>query len=88
MWPLNCIGVYMNDKTFNIVLDYEGTHYEGWVTPSDKKGTDGKPKSFHVVLNETMFGNLSFSNNNWTVDEQRPEGLTNEVGKYIQSAWK
>ena len=78
----------MNEKTFNIAFDFEGIHYEGWVTPSEKTGTDGKPKSFHVILNETMFGNLSFSDDTWTVDEQRPEDLTNEVGKYIQSAWK
>jgi hypothetical protein len=78
----------MSDKTFNIALDHEGMHYEGWVTPSDKLTEDGKPKSFHVVLNETMFGNLSLSGEHWTVDEQRPAGLVEEVGKYIQSNWK
>ena len=82
------MGTGMNDKTFNIALDYEGIHYEGWVTPSDKEGADGKPKSFHVVLNETMFGNLSSSDGTWTVDEQRPEGLVKEVGNYIQANWK
>lgn len=78
----------MNDQSFNITLDFEGTHYEGWITPSDKTEADGKPKSFHVVLNETMFGNLSLSEDTWTVDEQRPEGLVKEVGKYIQANLK
>lgn len=77
-----------NEKTFNIALDYEGIHYQGWITPSDKIGEDGMPRSFHVVLNETMFGNLSRSGDTWTVDEQRPDGLVQEVGRYIQSTWK
>lgn len=82
------MGSIMNKDTFNIVLDYEGTHYEGWVTPSDKKSKDGKPASFHVVLNETMFGNVSLNGDSWTVDEQRPDGLVQEIGKYIQTSWK
>lgn len=78
----------MSDQTFNIALDFEGVHYEGWVTPSDKKKQDGQPASFHVVLNETMFGNLSLSGGTWAVDEQRPEGLVQEVGKCIETNWK
>ena len=78
----------MNDKTFNIALDYEGIHYQGWVTPSDKLHADHKPKSFHVVLNDTMFGNLSKDGEKWAIDEQRPAGMVQEVGRFIQATWK
>lgn len=78
----------MNDKTFDIAFDYEGVHYTGWVTPSERVQADGQPGSYHVVLNDTLFGNVSFNNDQWTVDQQRPAGLVAEVGRIIQSRWK
>lgn len=75
----------MNDKTFDISLAYDGIQYQGWVTPSAEHHADGMPRSFHVVLNETMFGNLSKSGDNWVIDQQRPAAMVEQVGKLIQS---
>lgn len=41
------------------------------------------PVSFHVVLNHVHFGNLSFDNGKWLVDEQRPAHLIAATGKAI-----
>ena len=78
----------MEDKTINIELTWDGLHYKGWATPSEHKNDNGKPRSFHVVLNDTMFGNLSWNKEKWTADEQRPEGMVEAVGHIIQSNWK
>jgi len=42
--------------------------------PSDKLNDKGMPVSFHVVLNEVSFGNLSLSGGKWIIDEDRPAG--------------
>jgi hypothetical protein len=78
----------MSHEPIDIQLDFNGVHYAGWATPNEKQHEDGWPKSFHVVLNETMFGNVSRDNDQWLVDEQRPEGMANVVGKAIAAAYK
>ncbi len=77
----------MDNDSFDIVFDLDGKHYEGWVTPSVHLKEDGSPKSFHVVLDDVLFGNISHDNNTWVVDEQRPENLTAAVGKFIQDIY-
>jgi hypothetical protein len=74
----------MQDTSFNIVFDLNGNLYKGWATPSEHKKEDGSPKSFYVVLNGVMFGNVSHNNTVWTVDEDRPDDLTERVGKFIE----
>jgi hypothetical protein len=69
---------------FDIAFELEGTKYKGWVNPSDKTNDGGMPASFHVVLNDTSFGYLSHNNGEWTVNEDRPEGLVKKVGKEIE----
>jgi hypothetical protein len=78
----------MSHEPIDIALDFDGIHYAGWATPSDKYHENGWPKSFHVVLNETFFGNLSFDNDTWLVDEQRPDELVDKVGTAIKSKYK
>ena len=75
------------DKIFNIEFDADGTKYTGWVNPSDKLNDDGFPASFHVVLNDTSFGYVSHNNGEWTVNEDRPAGLTEKVGKAIEKKY-
>jgi hypothetical protein len=75
------------DKIFNISFEADGTKYTGWVNPSDKLNNDGLPVSFHVVLNDASFGHVSYSNNEWTVNEDRPEGLIEQVGKAIEKKY-
>lgn len=75
---------YMQDTSFNIVFTQNGIVYKGWATPSEHTKKDGSPKSYHVVLNGVMFGNVSFDNGHWAVDEERPEDLTAAVAKCIE----
>ena len=72
------------EKIFDIQFESEGTTYKGWVNPSDKLHDDGKPASFHVVLNNVFFGNLSLSDGNWVVDEPRPAALIEAAGKQVE----
>jgi hypothetical protein len=72
-------------QPIDISVIVDGKEYKGWATPSDKNKEDGSPKSFHVVLNDVMFGNISHSSEKtWTVDEQRPQELVEAVGKYLE----
>jgi hypothetical protein len=71
-------------ENIDISLDVNGKHYKGWATPSGKNNKEGLPKSFHVVLNDVMFGNVSYSNDNWVIDEQRPPELVEAVGSFLQ----
>jgi hypothetical protein len=73
----------MEDTSFDIAFDYEGIHYKGWVTPAEAHNAAGKPRSFHVVLNDTLFGNLAYHDDQWTIDEQRPAGMVELVGAII-----
>jgi len=78
----------MKDNSFDIAVDANGKHYEGWATPSEHKKHDGSPKSFHVVLDGVMFGNIAHDGTAWSVDEDRPDALTEAVGQFIESAYK
>lgn len=74
----------MEDNSFDIAVDAGGKHYDGWATPSAHKKEDGSPKSFHVVLNGVMFGNVSCNDTVWNVDEPRPDDLTEAVGSLLR----
>ena len=74
------------DKIFDIEFQSGGRSYKGWVNPSDKLSDTGLPASFHVVLNNVFFGNLSLSAGKWNVDEDRPDALVDAAGREI-SRW-
>jgi hypothetical protein len=74
----------MEDKIFDIRFTSGGVLYEGWVNPSEKTSPDGKPVSFHVVLNKVSFGYLSFHECKWTVNEERPAALVEAAGREIE----
>ena len=78
----------MESDLFDISFTFDNQEYKGWVHPSDKLNESGVPASFHVVINETSFGNLSFSQCKWAVDEQRPSGLTKLIGREIEKHYK
>lgn len=71
------------EKTFDIEFQHDRKNYKGWVIPSGKKNDSGKPVSYHVVLNEVFFGNLTRHNNTWEIDTQRENGLVQAVGEMI-----
>ena len=75
----------MEDNIFDISFDYNGLHYKGWVNPSPKKQSDGTPASYHVVLNDISFGNVSFNQGKWINSEDRPGELIALVGKHIEN---
>jgi hypothetical protein len=75
------------NKIFNIAFEADGVNYTGWVNPSDKLNEDGFPASFHVVLNEVSFGHVTHNNGEWTVNEDRPAGLIEKVGKAIEKQY-
>jgi hypothetical protein len=74
----------MEENIFDIALEYEGQSFQGWVHPSEKQDETGKPVSFNVVLNEVHFGYLSFDQCKWMINEERPAGLVEAVGKEIE----
>ena len=76
------------EKIFDIEVECDGTNYKGWANPSGKFNDDGLPASFHVVLNETSFGHLSYSNGKWSSDQQRPAALVEAVGEGIRQQYK
>jgi hypothetical protein len=78
----------MSEEFFNIEFDHDNIHYNGIITPSEKIREDGTPKSFHVVLNKVLFGNVHYNNSKWAVDEQRPDALTEIVGKQIEQYYQ
>ena len=72
-----------NHKFFDIGFSHEGQQYSGWVNPSDKLNAEGKPISFHVVLNDVSFGYVSY-NGSWKVNEARPHALVECVEEQIE----
>jgi hypothetical protein len=73
----------MNRNTIPVQFEHKGLAYDGWATPSEQQHEDGEPKSYHVVLNMVMFGDLSLNHGKWLSDQQRPHELVVEVGKLL-----
>jgi len=78
----------MEDKIFDIRFTTGGVLYDGWVNPSEKTAADGRPASFHVVLNKVSFGYLSFHDCKWTVNEERPAALVEAAGREIEKHYE
>ena len=78
----------MEDKIFDISFELDNKQYKGWVNPSDDLNDSGTPVSFHVVLNDTSFGYLSYRDCNWMINEERPEGLVKLAGKQIEKHYQ
>ena len=78
----------MNTEIFDISFENQGTTYKGWVHPSEKMNGEGRPASYHVVLNDVSFGYLSFQDCSWTVNENRPEALVKAAGEEIEKYYK
>ena len=82
-------SAFMREDYFTINFKQGGILYEGVVTPSEKLQENGLPKSYHVVLNNVLFGNVSYNHTKWAVDEQRPQELTDLVGECINKhSWE
>jgi len=78
----------MVDRIFDIEVEYEGKILKGWINPSEKLNVQGVPSSFHVVLNDTSFGYLSFQNCKWSVNEERPGPLVKLIGRQIEKHYQ
>jgi hypothetical protein len=73
----------MEKVSIPVSFKYNGVEYKGWATPSDHKHPDGLAASYHVVLNETFFGDMSLSDGHWTISEQRPADLVKATGEAL-----
>ena len=78
----------MENRIFDISFENDGKRYSGWVNPSDKINENGIPVSFHVVLDGTSFGYLSFNDCKWTINEERPSSLIEAVGHEIEKKYQ
>jgi hypothetical protein len=78
----------MEEKIFDISFESDGNKYTGWVNPSDKTDANGKPVSFHVVLNGVSFGYLSLNDCQWTINEDRPPSLVRAVAHEIEKRYE
>lgn len=78
----------MKDDIFDIAFQQDGKEYKGWVNPADKLNEDGQPTSYHVVLNGVSFGYLAFKDCEWTINENRPEGLVKAAVEQIEKHYK
>jgi hypothetical protein len=78
----------MDENIFDISFKVDGKEYSGWVNPSEKTDENGKPASFHVVLDGVSFGYLSFNNCKWTINEDRPASLIVAVGHEIERKYE
>jgi hypothetical protein len=78
----------MEEKIFDISFESAEKKYNGWVNPSERLDHDGKPLSFHVVLNNIFFGELSLYHCQWNINESRPHQLVEAVGKEIEKYYK
>ena len=78
----------MEKTSIPLELDCQGIHYTGWATPSDSVHPDGYAKSYHVVLNEVFFGDLSYDHGKWIIDQQRPHELVVAVGHCLEKIVK
>jgi len=76
------------DRIFDIAFQCDGRQYKGWVNPSKKTHKNGRPTSFRVVLEGVYFGNLSLDNCKWAINEDRPDSLTEAVGREIEKHYR
>ncbi|HUR65896.1 MAG TPA: hypothetical protein VMZ03_06065 [Chitinophagaceae bacterium] len=74
----------MEDDIFDISFVTGDKKYTGWVNPSEKLDSAGKPVSFHVVLNDTSFAYLSYYDCRWIANEEKSEELVSKAGEEIE----
>jgi hypothetical protein len=78
----------MEEKLFDISFQSGEKRYAGWVKPSEKLNDIGAARSYHVVLENTFFGELSLNNCHWIINQPRPHLLVEAVGKEIEKHFK
>ena len=75
-------------RIFDISFQCDDRQYKGWVNPSERMDKNGKPTSFHVVLEGVFFGDLSVNNCKWAINEDRPDSLIEAVGREIEKHYQ
>ena len=78
----------MKENIFDISFERNGKQYAGWVNPSREMDGNGKPVSFHVVIDGVSFGHLSLLDCQWTNNAERPTTLNDAVGKEIEKHYE
>jgi hypothetical protein len=78
----------MEEAVFDISFRSGEKIYAGWVKPSEKLNNTGVASSYHVVLENTFFGELSLNKCHWIINQSRPHLLVEAVGKEIEKHFK
>jgi hypothetical protein len=78
----------MKEDVFEISFEIGEKKYAGWVRPSEKLNGSGAAQSYHVVLENTFFGELTLNNCHWIINQSRPHLLVESVGKEIEKHFK
>jgi hypothetical protein len=75
---------------FHCLWILRGEHYEGTITPSVEKGSDGMPVYFRVTLGDEPFANLCCGPKGWSEREgaDTPKGLISAIGDYIMDYYE
>jgi hypothetical protein len=78
------------DKSFPLSLDFEGSHYEGVISPSEVHGRNGLPVYFRVMLGGKLYAYLCCSDYGWKKWdlEDKSTGLTQAIGAYIRAYYE
>ncbi|HVS98688.1 MAG TPA: hypothetical protein VHE54_19485 [Puia sp.] len=78
------------DKSIKLSLDFEGRHYDGTITPSGKRGANGVPVYFRVMLGDSLFAYICCTDNGWRArdGQQQHNGLVTAIGNYIMEYYE
>lgn len=80
-----------NDATFPFKIDFEGTAYEGLITPSGETDKYGMPVYFRIKIGDKFFAYLCCADSVWGRKDSQDvgdEGLIQEIGEYIKAHYQ
>ena len=80
-----------NAASFPLSLDFEGSNYQGTVTPSEDSDNNGVPVYFRVMLGDEFFAYLCCGEIGWgrKDDEDKGDsGLIQVIGDYIKAHYQ
>ncbi|MDP4150077.1 MAG: hypothetical protein Q8927_07820 [Bacteroidota bacterium] len=80
-----------NEATFPFSLDFEGTHYDGLITPSGETDKYGMPVYFRITIGDKFFAYICCDERNWRRHESKDtgdEGLLQQIGELINRRYE
>jgi hypothetical protein len=80
-----------NDATFPFDISFEGSHYEGLITPSGETDKLGMPVYFRIMVGDKFFAYLCCAESIWgrkDSGDTGDEGLIHEIGEHIKTHYQ